>query len=221
MRTALGILVFTVIATAVGLFLHSGRGEIREITANTSTSDCIGDPKTPACALETLIACGVRKDAKLCGIAVEGVWGAACDAEYSIECRPAPEYLRLYSDGTEPGFYKITRLGSVKSRELSTGELVSIEAYYWQCEGRPREDLVGRIDEAWRRVGGMIRYLDYVAGFVWVNLTDVTDNEGVFPDPLDDACWTRRFGDVAKTDDTWRVLPDYGPEQDGLGHYLY
>jgi hypothetical protein len=31
-----------------------------------STSNCIGDPRTPECALETLFACVVRRDPELC-----------------------------------------------------------------------------------------------------------------------------------------------------------
>lgn len=32
-------------------------GEIRVITPTEATSDCIGDPRTPLCAVETVIAC--------------------------------------------------------------------------------------------------------------------------------------------------------------------
>jgi hypothetical protein len=40
--------------------------EIRRITQTEATSDCIGDPKTPLCAVETFIACWVRRERPLC-----------------------------------------------------------------------------------------------------------------------------------------------------------
>jgi hypothetical protein len=41
-------------------------GEIRTITATTATSDCIGTPRTPVCAVETFLACLARRDRRLC-----------------------------------------------------------------------------------------------------------------------------------------------------------
>jgi hypothetical protein len=41
-------------------------GEVRTITATSATSDCIGDPRTPVCAVETLLACFARQDMALC-----------------------------------------------------------------------------------------------------------------------------------------------------------
>lgn len=40
--------------------------QVRVITPTTATSICIGDPKTPICAVETLLACWARKKMKLC-----------------------------------------------------------------------------------------------------------------------------------------------------------
>lgn len=40
--------------------------EIRVITATSATSNCIGDPKTPVCAAETMMACFARLDLRLC-----------------------------------------------------------------------------------------------------------------------------------------------------------
>lgn len=40
--------------------------EVRVITSTTATSDCIGDPKTPVCAVETFLACIARLDHGLC-----------------------------------------------------------------------------------------------------------------------------------------------------------
>jgi hypothetical protein len=45
----------------------------------TSTSKCIGDPKTPLCAVETLLACYQRNEPDLCEIATD----TKLDPEYS------------------------------------------------------------------------------------------------------------------------------------------
>jgi len=39
---------------------------VRRITQTSATSDCIGDPKTPLCAVETFIACFARENRALC-----------------------------------------------------------------------------------------------------------------------------------------------------------
>ncbi len=43
-------------------------GTWRVVTQTSASSDCIGDPRTPACALDTLAACIARRDAVLCDI---------------------------------------------------------------------------------------------------------------------------------------------------------
>lgn len=40
--------------------------EVRVITPTKATSTCIGDPKTPVCAVETMMACVYRLDMDLC-----------------------------------------------------------------------------------------------------------------------------------------------------------
>ncbi len=40
--------------------------EVRTITTTSATSSCIGAPKTPVCAVETLLGCFARREAKLC-----------------------------------------------------------------------------------------------------------------------------------------------------------
>ena len=44
--------------------------QIRRVTQTTATSDCIGDPRTPLCALDTLVACTARRDHSLCNRAL-------------------------------------------------------------------------------------------------------------------------------------------------------
>jgi hypothetical protein len=40
--------------------------QVRVITPTSATSKCIGDPKTPICAVETFLACFARQKAELC-----------------------------------------------------------------------------------------------------------------------------------------------------------
>lgn len=58
-------LAFAVILLAASTVVA---GEMRLMTLDneTSTSDCIGDPKTPLCAVETMSACGLRIILTLC-----------------------------------------------------------------------------------------------------------------------------------------------------------
>jgi hypothetical protein len=49
------------------LGLHTEQGYTsREINLRWASSDCIGEPDTPLCAVETLLACLVRRDDALC-----------------------------------------------------------------------------------------------------------------------------------------------------------
>jgi hypothetical protein len=61
---AAGLLFLPVVAFAGGA--EKDGGEVRTITATSATSDCIGDPRTPVCAVETLLACFARQDRGLC-----------------------------------------------------------------------------------------------------------------------------------------------------------
>jgi hypothetical protein len=50
------------------LGLHTEEGDSsRNINLRWASSDCIGEPDTPLCAVETLLACRVRRDDALCG----------------------------------------------------------------------------------------------------------------------------------------------------------
>lgn len=60
-------------ALALGACAGPGSGmddfdpaQIRIITPTESTSTCIGDPRTPVCAVETFRACFARLDKRLC-----------------------------------------------------------------------------------------------------------------------------------------------------------
>lgn len=48
------------------LAVPSAASEIRRIGQTDATSECIGDPKTALCAVETFLACFGRRDRSLC-----------------------------------------------------------------------------------------------------------------------------------------------------------
>lgn len=52
--------------------------EFRVITLDSASSTCIGDPKTPECAVETILACNVRRNGLLCEIATRRAGGLIC-----------------------------------------------------------------------------------------------------------------------------------------------
>ena len=52
-----------------GVFAPDPEGVWRTITQTEATSDCIGEPVTPMCAIDSWIACGTRLEVKLCDIA--------------------------------------------------------------------------------------------------------------------------------------------------------
>jgi hypothetical protein len=56
----------------------------------TSTSKCIGDPKTPLCAVETVLACFVREERELC---LTGTGGASENFGFD---KNRSEYSLLY-----------------------------------------------------------------------------------------------------------------------------
>ena len=49
-------------AAIIAVMPHASAQEIRSITRTEATSQCIGDPRTPLCAVETLLACFTRHD---------------------------------------------------------------------------------------------------------------------------------------------------------------
>ena len=53
----LGTLAACVLSSGAALADGEAKGEIRVITPNEATSDCIGDLSTPLCAVETAVGC--------------------------------------------------------------------------------------------------------------------------------------------------------------------
>ncbi len=63
---ALALLGLAAEARAQGPAPDIDPAQIRFVSPTESTSDCIGDPRMPLCALETLLACIARKELRLC-----------------------------------------------------------------------------------------------------------------------------------------------------------
>ncbi len=53
----MGTLAAWELSPGVALAGEAAEGEIRVITPTEATSDCVGDPRTPLCAIETLLGC--------------------------------------------------------------------------------------------------------------------------------------------------------------------
>ncbi len=89
--------------------------DVRTITLKSATSDCIGDPKTPLCAVETFLACSVRQDMSLCrkvGVDDFGFDDSIGAIEYVVSSHHTiregdiPEELRS-ADWFRPGYEEI------------------------------------------------------------------------------------------------------------------
>ncbi len=67
-----------------------GQGRVMTHDDSTTTSKCVGNPITPLCAVETIIACFERKDGELCriGMNVEG-------KPYFMHAQPQPRPYRF------------------------------------------------------------------------------------------------------------------------------
>lgn len=136
-RIIIGLAIL-IAAAAAALFFTGERGEIREITATTSTSDCIGDLKSPACAVETLLACLVRPDIS-CSVALRGRDAERCRAGNLAPGCDIISFDVLDEMGSDARY----RIGAVRpltlaersenaSNENTAPEMV-VEAERWIC----------------------------------------------------------------------------------------
>ena len=75
---------------------------LRFISPNAATSTCIGDPKTPLCAVETVIACFARQKSDLCTQVAEGEFDPHVPpyrVDYQIQS------AAVLHDGNVPDFF--------------------------------------------------------------------------------------------------------------------
>lgn len=147
MRIVIGLILIAGLIAAALFFTDERRSEIREITATAATSDCIGDPKTPACAAETWLACEVRLDSELCRTAFYGRDHGRC-----LENPDLPDCTLDFNVGEERDGDALYRIIAVRSptpaersehafRPLPSPELV-VEGERWICPlpGEARKD---------------------------------------------------------------------------------
>ena len=129
MATRQRLLAFGLCATTVLTVLAcTSVQDIRSITQTGATSQCIGDPRTPLCAVETLIACFTRHDMSLCRrVGVDGISfdDRLIGRDYIVISMKVlrggdiPEELKD-TDWYRPGFVEITLAARYR---LSSGEM--------------------------------------------------------------------------------------------------
>lgn len=132
-------------ATAQQLFPIQGR-----IAPNAATSGCIGQPTTPVCAVETLLACWVRGQPALCrAVAVS-------------EARAADRIAGPRSSPEAEAQYSIDRASTIRHEDV-TDDLKAVE---WFKPGFVLVELVRRIcpqtpqrcdDEPWEEMQIIVR----------------------------------------------------------------
>ncbi len=100
------------LAAAAVAPLSAQQPEIRVITQTEATSECIGDPKPPLCAVETFNACGTRRQVELCRlIGRDGFYNAGPPSwpeyfqisQHLIREEEIPEHLKD-TDWYRPGY---------------------------------------------------------------------------------------------------------------------
>ncbi len=108
----------TVCAVVASSAAEMVQTELRRIGLSEATSDCIGEPKTPVCAVETFIACWARHQMPLCrrvGVHRFSFTGTVTAVEYTIvsQKRLREEDIRKPANGaniperlTEAYWYK-------------------------------------------------------------------------------------------------------------------
>ena len=103
---AIAVLVFLGALALTTSRAQAQQGEVRHITPTEATGDCIGDPKTPLCAVETFMACDARADMSLCkGVGV---------SRFTMVCPEAVEEYRIISEETLGQFEPPPSLKGVK-----------------------------------------------------------------------------------------------------------
>ncbi len=128
------------------------RWRVMTLDDATSTSRCIGDPKTPLCAVETLMACFIRRQLPLCNIS-HG-YPASETGRFGLS-KPGPSYrteyrvvrfhvvsdkdpkLTLGGDWLKPGDIEITiyQRFCLQPRQSCVGEPVDGYSYVARRDG--------------------------------------------------------------------------------------
>ncbi len=83
-------------------------GQVSVIGPTEATSMCIGDPRTPECALDTMFACVVRRDVELCRrVGIVGTFAREpCFKPGILDARYKIEKVRLLTEKNMPPYLK-------------------------------------------------------------------------------------------------------------------
>jgi hypothetical protein len=154
-QRAIRIFTLAALLTAIAGNVSAQQPEIRGIFQTSATSRCIGNPRTPLCAVETLIACWVRRDRHFCemvgspdlssGDAATAILGAEYFVRktFTIRAEDIPDRLKD-ADWYQPGMVEI----KLKIRDCFTEGTV--------CTGSDWLNYFGsleRVGDLWRVVG--------------------------------------------------------------------
>ena len=127
-------------------------GQVRRVTPTATDSECVGDPKTPLCALDTFQACLVRYDNGLCfeiGLHPDTadedlIFGFSGESEFPYPFdRQAIEYRVVQIDEIQPDLSVI----------YATTRECGLEAGQPSCTGWTRMYYVAwwnPLDDEWR-----------------------------------------------------------------------
>jgi hypothetical protein len=183
--------------------------EVRVIMPDSATSTCIGDPKTPECAVETMLACIVRADKRLCEIALRGPEGALCRTYFEPQnvCNFFPDGIEYDSLGLffgdevpwEKALYRFKRIETVPSTNIAPSlayfpkvpdpQVLEISVDRWLCydvDGAPSraQEPNGTISN---RLAGLARRLQTV---MWeIGLSNERPSNWVWYKVGSDYCW--------------------------------
>ena len=146
----LRLVISSVIAAGVH-FNTASAGELRTLgwSKETSSSRCIGDPKTPECAVETQIACDIWGDKRLCDIVgYRDPMGRYTVSDYQKVGTTLYEFVgrKTISEGDAKLY-----VDSYGRRPWRAGD-VAVRIFFWGC--RPDEScLVESRDDPTREYG--------------------------------------------------------------------
>jgi hypothetical protein len=146
----------------------------RQVSQDSATSRCIGDPKTAVCAVETVIACVVRREAQLCRIAAVDP-GDGLFERMTAQKLPPQHYGRYKINGVHtvrrdeiPGIFAEfgshdpdLRMKGIEVLGIAAGDLrvTTAETECWSDMKRQcgpifalKDYYVRRVDDRWRVV---------------------------------------------------------------------
>lgn len=232
MRWVLGIIGVAIVAAAAGLFLTGSRGEIREITETTATSNCIGESSSVTCAVETWLACNARMDESFCRTAVFGKRATAnCADVLKAKAYDDPVYSRcdtinLAEDVDASATHMRYRITGIRAatdaerneegwlKESTPPAVYVVSAERWRCLPQPNEDKAEKaitaalpVDSPGDSIGQRLRSLKRrLQTIAWEYGLAYEPFRAAWYDVGADYCWVPLTYWVGKQDGEWRVV---------------